>query len=125
MESKASYSPVKLRIASLRTCEHNIEHKERQKYSEHSYKFQDGSNGNVAVFIFSCGLNKLGKHNAKAKKITDVGKMHVEIPTDHIDVIKNSETRNASDKAERAIKGLENKLCCSVFTHKASPLIFS
>jgi hypothetical protein len=67
-------------------------------------------------------LNQLCSHNAYTKEITDVGKVNVEIPTDHIDVIENSEARYTSYETERAVNSLENELCCSVFNHNSSPL---
>lgn len=64
-------------------------------------------------------MNKSGKHNTKAKEVADVSKVHVkvhvEIPAEHLDVIKNSEASNASYKSESAINRLINQLRCSVF----------
>jgi hypothetical protein len=69
-------------------------------------------------------LNKSGYHHAKAKEITDVGKMHVEIPTEHRYIIENSKARNTTNKSKGAINSLKNKLCCSVFDHNCSPFLY-
>ena len=124
VEYKASDSPVCLRIASLCARKHNVEHKERKKNTKHAYKLKDGRNGNEAVFFFLCGLNKRCKHNANAKEVTDICEMNVEIPTNYVNVIKDSKTRNKAHKSERTVNSLENKLRCSVFNHNFSLFLF-
>ena len=120
MEGQATNSPVKLRIASLCSCEHNIEYKERKKDAKHTNKLEYGSSSNVAVLLLLDRLDQACKHNTKAKEIADVSKVHIEIPAEHLDVIKDAETRNASYKSEGAINGLIDQLCCSVFNHNTS-----
>jgi hypothetical protein len=90
VEGNASDSPVKLGIASLCSGKHNIEYKERKQDTEHSDELKYRSGSNVAVLFFLNSLNKSGKHNTKAKEVADVSKVHVEIPSKHLDVIKNS-----------------------------------
>lgn len=55
-----------------------------------------------------------GKHNAKAKKVADVGKVYVKVPTEQIDVIKNAKAGNAAHKGKRSINRLIDQLCGSV-----------
>jgi hypothetical protein len=123
VEAKASDSPVCLGIAPLRAREHNVEHKEGEKYSEHTDKLQHRSGSHTAILFLFCRLDKSGKHNADAKEVADVGEMHVEIPTDHTEVIKDSKTCDSSDKSEGAVNCVINKLCGSVFYHNTSPFI--
>ena len=40
--------------------------------------------------------------------------MYIEVPTDHIDVIKDSNTCNGTDKSEGTIDRIENQLSGSV-----------
>lgn len=54
------------------------------------------------------------KHNAKAKKVADVGKVYVKVPTEQIDVIKNAKAGNAAHKGKRSINCLIDQLCGSV-----------
>ena len=73
-------------------------------------------------------MDQRGKHHADAQKIADVGEMHIEIPTDGRDVIKDAEAGDEADKTQGAINGLENQLCRSVFDHMNHPsvlLVFS
>ena len=108
VEKKASDSPVKLRIASLLTCEHNIEHEEGQKYSEHSDKLHQGGGSYVSVVLLLNGLDQSRKGNAEAKEIAKVSKVNVEIPAEHRNIIKNSKARNASYDTERAKNRIKN-----------------
>jgi transcriptional regulator of met regulon len=66
-------------------------------------------------------LDQCGKHNTDAKKITDVGKVNVKIPTDCVNIVKNSQTCNNTHESKRAVNGVKNQLCCSVFNHNKSP----
>jgi hypothetical protein len=125
VEAETANTPVCLRIAALSTRKHNVEYKEGQKNSEQSDKLQQRSGGNVAVFFLFYRLDQAGNHNTEAKKITDVGKVNVKIPTNRFDIIKNSKARNASNQTERAIDSLENKLYCSIFNHISYPFIRS
>ena len=47
--------------------------------------------------------------------------MHVEIPTDRANVVKDSKACNNAHESERAIYRLKYKLCGSVFNHFDSP----
>jgi hypothetical protein len=67
-------------------------------------------------------LDKGGKHHAEAKKIADVGKVNVEIPTYRVDIIKNSRACDNAHESERAIDSLIDQLSGSVFYHYLSPL---
>jgi hypothetical protein len=125
VEAQAAYTPVELRVAAFRACEHNVKYKECQKYAEHADKFEHGSSGNVAVALLLCRLDKSGKHHAEAKKIAEVGKVNVEIPTDSADVVEDSEAGNCTNEPECTVNGLKNKLCCSVFNHDRSPFDFN
>jgi hypothetical protein len=122
VEAQASYTPVCLRVTSLCACKHNVEHEEGEKYSEHSDKLEKGSGGNVAVLLLFCRLDKGGKHHAEAKKIADVGKVNVEIPTYRVDIIKDSRACDNAHESERAIDSLIDQLSGSVFYHYLSPL---
>ena len=117
VEAKAADAPIELRIATGRACEHNVEHKECEQNTEHTDKLQHGCRGDVAVFLLSCGLYQSGKHYADAKEIADVGEMNVKIPAQIGNVIEYSEARNSADESERAIYGLVDQLCGSVFDH--------
>ena len=75
------------------------------------------------IFLF-CRLNQRSKHNTNAKEIADVCKVHIKIPTEQVDVVKNSETCNTSYKPECAINCVENQLCGSVFNHGDLLLLF-
>ena len=125
MEAKAAYAPVELRIASLCTCKHNVKHKEGQKNSENAYKLQKRCCGNVAVFLLPYRLNETCDHNSKAEEITDVCEMNVEVPTDSVDVIKDTQGSYRSYKTKRTIDGLKNKLCSSVFNHCLFPFLMN
>jgi hypothetical protein len=46
----------------------------------------------------------------------------IEIPTDHIDVVKDSQRGDDADKSKGAVNCLKNQLCGSVFNHDYSPL---
>jgi hypothetical protein len=122
VEGQASYSPIKLRITSLCTCQHNIKYEEGEQYTEYSDELQHGSRANVAVLILFRRLNKLGDHYAETKKITYVGKVYVEIPTKHIDIVENSKAGNTAHQTERAVYCLIDQLCRSAFYHDISPL---
>ena len=124
VEYKASDSPVCLRITVCRACEHNIEYKEGQEDAQRSDKLQYGGYRNVAIILLFRRLDQGRKHNTDAKEIADVGKVYVEIPTDHIDVIKDTERSNAAHQSECAINCVKNELCRSVFNHDLSPLIY-
>ena len=109
--------------STLLTCQHNVEHKKGEQYAKHANKFEERKSRNVAILLLFCRLDQCGKHNAKAKKIADVCKVNVKIPTKEIDVIKNAKAGNTAYKTECAINGLKDQLCCSAFDHSASPLI--
>jgi hypothetical protein len=49
--------------------------------------------------------------------------VYVEIPTDSIDVVKDSNARNAAHKAKCAINRLIDQLYRSVFDHNSSPYL--
>ena len=117
VEEKASYAPVKLRITSFGTCKEYVEYYEGEKNDDKSDKLQNGGYGNVAVLFFLYGLDKSCNHNAKAEEIAEVCEVDVKVPTDKGDVVKDSKARNAADKSERAVYGLENELRGSVFDH--------
>jgi hypothetical protein len=125
VEAKATDSPVKLRISSLCARKHNVKHKESQKNSENSYKFQERCCGNVAVFLLSYRLYKACDHHTKAEEITDVCEMNVEVPTDRVDVVKDTQGSYRSYKTKRTIDGLKNKLCGSVFNHCLFPFLMN
>ena len=55
-------------------------------------------------------LNETCDHNAKAEEITDVCEMNIEVPTDSIDVVKDTQGSYRSYKTKRTIDGLKNKL---------------
>ena len=117
MEENAYYSPVSLRLATLRACEHNVEDEEGEKNTEHADKLQNWSNGNVAVLLSLSRLDKRRDHYADAKEVADVGEVDVEVPANHGNIVKYAERGDHTDKTERAINGLENKLCSSAFDH--------
>jgi hypothetical protein len=123
VEAQAANTPVCLGIAAGRAGKHNVKHKEGQKNAQHSNKLQHRNGRNVAVFFLFCRLNKSGDHHAKAKEIADVGEVNVKIPTDRADVVKNSKAGDEAYETKRAINGLENKLCGSVFNHGLSPFV--
>ena len=124
VEAQAANTPVRLRITSLGTCEHKVKYKEGQKNSQHSDKFQHGSNRDVAVlFLFYC-LYQRGKHNTNTKKVTDIGEVYVKIPSNRVDIIEDSEACDDANESKRAIDRLENKLCGPVFDHDV-PLFLS
>ena len=125
VEAKAADAPVCLGIAPLGTCKHNVKHKEGQQNAEHADEFEHGCNGDVAVLFLLCRLNQRRKHYTKAQKVTDIGEMYVEIPTDHLNVIKDTKACDNTHKSEGTIDSLENKLRCSVFNHGNTPLSFS
>jgi hypothetical protein len=50
--------------------------------------------------------------------------MNIEIPTDHVDIIKDTERGHDSDEAKGAVNCLKNQLRGSVFNHRDSPLFF-
>ena len=108
MECKAADSPVCLRISSFCTGQHDVENKESEQNAQHTYKFQNGYCGNIAIGAFLCGLDKSGEHNGYAKEIADIGEVDVEVPANNIDVIKDAEAGNAANKTEGAVKGLIN-----------------
>ena len=115
MKSEATYSPVKLRISAFSTCKHNIEHKEGKQYAEHSDKFQKRSRCNKAVLFFLCRLNQSGKHNADAKKIAYICKVHIEVPAYHIYIVEDTQTCNAANKAERTVNCLKKSVVLFCF----------
>jgi hypothetical protein len=43
-------------------------------------------------------LNQPSKHNAKAQEIANVCKMHVKIPADLLNVVKNAKATNTAHK---------------------------
>ena len=107
METKATNSPVKLRVTSLCTCKHNVENEKGKKNTEHSDELQHRSCVNVSVVLLLCRLNQRGEHNTDAKKIADVCEMYVEIPTNGVDVVKDSKTCDTSYKPKGAINCVE------------------
>ena len=117
MGQKAADAPVCLRITACSACEHNVKDEEGQKNSKHTDKLQKGGGRNIAVLFLLCGLNQRSEHYADAQEIADVGEVNVEIPTNYIDVIEDSQTCDTSHKAQGAIDGLKNQLCRSVFDH--------
>ena len=124
VEKKATDAPVCLRITALGTCEHNVEHEEGEKDSEHTDELDERYSGNVAIILFLYSLDKSGNHSTDAKEIADVGKVDVEIPTYYVNIVEYSETCNESNKSKRTVDRLVNKLYCSVFDHKGTPLYF-
>ncbi len=108
VEAQAANTPVCLGIAPFCAGKHNVEYKEGQKNAKHADKFQHWRGRNVAILLLFCRLDQSGKHNADAKVIADVGEMHVKIPTNRLNVIKDSQACNHTNKAERAIDGLIN-----------------
>ena len=62
--------------------------------------------------------------DANAKIVAQVCKVHVEIPTDRADVIKDSKTCDTTDKSEGAINCVINQLRCSVFKHNFFSFLF-
>jgi transcriptional regulator of met regulon len=69
-------------------------------------------------------LNECRCHNAKAKEVAYVGKIRVEIPTNILNVVENAKASNTTNKPERAVNSLKNKLCRSVFNHDFLRLVF-
>jgi hypothetical protein len=53
-------------------------------------------------------LHQSGCHNAYAKEVANVGKMHVKIPTNRLDIVKNTKTSNAPNETKRTVNGLKN-----------------
>ena len=126
VEQKTTDAPVELRITSCRACEHNVKDKEGKQNAEHTDKLQKRRRRNCTILFLFDRLDQRGEHNADAKKVTDIGEVYVEIPTDHMDVIKDTKACDTAHKAERAINGLENELRGSVFNHNVSLfLLFS
>jgi hypothetical protein len=117
VEAQAADTPVCLGIAAFCAREHNIKNKEGQKNAKHSDKFQKGCSGNEAVFLLLCRLNKSGKHNTDAQEIADIGEVNVEIPTDRVNVVKDSKACHEPHESQGNVDGLINQLGSSVFDH--------
>jgi hypothetical protein len=117
VEAKTADTPVCLGIASLSACEHDVKYKEGQKNAEHSDKLKQGCSSYVTVLFLFCRLDQSGKHHADAKKITDIGEVNVEIPTDRIDIVEDSKACNDTYKSEGHVDSLINQLGSSVFDH--------
>ena len=122
MEAQAADAPVRLGIAAFCSGKHNVEHKEGEQNAKYSNKFQHGGRRNVAVFVLPDGLNQRSEHNTNAEEIADICEVNIEIPTDLLNVIENTQACNYAHKTECAINGLKNQLCCSVFNHNYIPL---
>jgi hypothetical protein len=108
VEEQASNTPIQLRVAPLLACQHNVEDEKSKQNSKHTNKFEERKSRNVAILLLFYRLNQSGKHNANAKKIADVCKVNVKIPTKEIDVIKNAKACNTAYKTECAINGLKD-----------------
>mgnify|MGYP003502904200 CR=1 FL=1 len=55
------------------------------------------------------------------QEIAEVRKMNIEIPANHVDIIKDTEGGHNSDEAKSAVNCLKNQLRGSVFNHRDSP----
>ena len=98
VETKATNSPVRLRIATFRACKHNVKYEEGEQDAEYADKLQKRSGCHEAVFLLLNRLYQRSHHNTKAKEIANVGKVYVEIPTDCFNIIKNPKASNTTDK---------------------------
>ena len=56
----------------------------------------------------------------KAKVIAQIGEIDIKIPTNHIDIVKDSKACNTTHQTKGAVYCLINDLCCSVFDHLVS-----
>jgi hypothetical protein len=121
VEGEAADSPVCLRIAACRACEHKVEYEEGQKDAEHTDKLQYGSSLDIAVLFLFRRLDQASEHNAEAEEIADIGKVYVEIPTDRMDIVKDTRRCNAAYESKRTIDRVKNELCGSAFDHDNSP----
>jgi hypothetical protein len=98
VEANTPYPPVRLRISALCARKHNVKYKKREQYPQHSDKFYDRRRRNVAVlFSFDC-LHQSRNHNAQTQEIADIGKMHVKIPANYLNIVKNPKACNAAYK---------------------------
>jgi hypothetical protein len=62
-------------------------------------------------------LDQRRQHHADAQEVAQVGEVNVEIPAEHIDVIKDAPRCHQANQTQGAIDGLVDQLYRSVFNH--------
>jgi hypothetical protein len=68
-------------------------------------------------------LDQGSQHDTDTQEVAEVSEVNVEIPPEHIDVIKDSHGRHKAHQAQGTIDGLEDQLGGSVFNHRSISFI--